>query len=62
MELLRAKVGSMQSYGINADETQLTLILLANIETAASSKSKKICLKGVIWDGEPCLPCLKSNK
>ena len=36
MELLRAKVGSMQSYGINIDDTQLALILLANIETAAS--------------------------
>ena len=36
MELLKAKVGSMQSYGINVDETQLALILLANIETAAS--------------------------
>ena len=36
MELLRAKVGSMQSYGINVDETQLALILLANIENAAS--------------------------
>ena len=36
MELLKAKVGSMQSYGINVDETQLALILLANIKTAAS--------------------------
>ena len=36
MELLRAKVGSMQSYGITIDKTQLSLILLANIKTAAS--------------------------
>ena len=36
MELVRAKVGSMQPYGITVDEMQLALILLANIEMAAS--------------------------
>ena len=31
MELLRARVARMQSYGITVDDSQLTLVLLANI-------------------------------
>ena len=36
MELLRAKVARIHSYGITVDDTQLAIILLANIELAAS--------------------------
>jgi hypothetical protein len=36
MELLRSKAGRMQSYGIAIDDTQLALVLLANIDLAAS--------------------------
>jgi hypothetical protein len=38
MELLRSKVGHLTSYGITIDNTQLALILLANIDTAASNE------------------------
>jgi hypothetical protein len=38
MELLHAKVGCMQYYGITVDDTQLALILLANIDAAASEE------------------------
>ena len=38
MELLRSKVGRLTSYGITIDDTQLALILLANIDTAASNE------------------------
>ena len=38
MELLWSKVGRLTSYGITIDDTQLALILLANIDTAASNK------------------------
>jgi hypothetical protein len=34
MELLRSKAGCMQSYGIAIDATQLSLVLLANIDLA----------------------------
>ena len=36
MELLRLKAGCMQSYGIAIDDTQLALVLLANIDLAVS--------------------------
>ena len=35
MELLRAKVARIHSYGITVDDTQLAIILLANVELAA---------------------------
>jgi hypothetical protein len=49
MELLRAKAGCMHSYGINIGPTQLTLILLANVDVAASEN----------WDHEFC-PALQT--
>jgi hypothetical protein len=36
MELLRSKAGSMHSYGITIDLTQIALVLLANIPLATS--------------------------
>ena len=36
IELLRAKIARMHSYGIIIDDTQMALVLLANIELAAS--------------------------
>ena len=36
VELLRAKIARMHSYGIVVDDTQLALVLLANIELATS--------------------------
>ena len=35
MELLRSKAGRLQSYGIKLDDTQLAIVLLANIDVAA---------------------------
>eukprot|EP00804_Cyclotella_cryptica_P030326 CCRYP_011862-RA/>CCRYP_011862-RA protein AED:0.33 eAED:0.33 QI:0/0/0/1/0.66/0.75/4/0/887 len=36
MELLRAKAGRMTAYGITVDDSQLALVLLANIDIASS--------------------------
>ena len=35
MELLRSKAERVETYGVNVDDTQIALVILANIKIAA---------------------------